>query len=183
MDWSSNGRFISYSSQVPDYRNMHIWIAELGGREEETSARLFMQHPYPEFSPQFSPELSGEAPRWLAYASNETGRLEVYVRDFPEGRCKWQVSNRGGLQPHWRGDGRELFYMTLDGTLISVTLHPGPGFEFGASQPLFKTGLRFLGLYSLWMNQYAVSRDGQRFLLNFPLPEAVRGAITAVIPW
>jgi Tol biopolymer transport system component len=183
MDWSSNGRFISYSSQVPDYRDMHIWIAELDGREEETSARLFMQHPYTEFSPQFSPELSGEAPRWLAYASNETGRLEVYVRDFPEGRYKWQVSNRGGLQPHWRGDGRELFYMTLDGTLVSVTLNPGPAFEFGASQPLFKTGLRFLGLYSLWMNQYAVSRDGQRFLLNLPLPEAVQGAITAVIPW
>jgi hypothetical protein len=73
--------------------------------------------------------------------------------------------------------------MTLDGTLMSVTLNPGPGFEFGASQPLFKTGLRFLGLYSLWMNQYAVSQDGQRFLLNLPLPEADQGAITAAIPW
>jgi hypothetical protein len=47
--------------------------------------------------------------------------------------------SRGSLQPHWRGDGREFFYMTLDGTLMSVTLNPGPGFEFGASQPLFKT--------------------------------------------
>ena len=182
MDWSSDGQFISYGSQVPDYRNMHIWIAELGGAEE-TKPRLFFQHPYEEFSPQFSPALGGEAPRWLAYSSNETGRHEVYVRDFPEGRHKWQVSSHGGLQPHWRGDGQELFYMTLDGTLISVTLNPGPGFEFGASQPLFKTGLRFLGLYSLWMNQYAVTRDGQRFLLNCPVQETTRGAITAVIPW
>jgi Tol biopolymer transport system component len=181
-DWASDGQFIAYSSQVPDYRNLHTWIVALGGREKEATPRPFLQHSCQEFSAQFSPA-GGEAPRWLAYTSNETGRYEVYVRDFPEGRHKWQVSNQGGLQPHWRRDGRELFYIKLDGTLMSVAVNPGPSFEFGASQPLFTTGLRFLTPYTIWMNQYAISRDGQRFLLNRCFPGAAHGAITAVIPW
>ena len=107
----------------------------------------------------------------------------MYVRDFPEGRRKWQVSSQGGVQPHWRGDGRQIFYLTLDGTMMSVALNPGAGFELGASELLFKTGFRFLGFYTIWMNQYAVSRDGKRFLLNLPLPEAGQSVITAVTPW
>jgi Tol biopolymer transport system component len=182
-DWSSDGQFIAYTSQVPDYRNLHTWIVALSGQEERAKPRPFLQHSYQEFTAQFSPADAGESPRWLAYTSNETGRYEVYVRDFPDGRHKWQVSNQGGLQPHWRRDGRELFYLTLDGTLMSVSVNPGPDFEFGASQPLFRTGLRFLTLYTIWMNQYAVSRNGQRFLLNRSLPETAHGAITAVIPW
>lgn len=182
-DWSSDGEFIAYTSQVPDYRYLHTWIVALSGQEERAKPRPFLQHSYQEFTAQFSPADAGESPRWLAYTSNETGRYEVYVRDFPEGRHKWQVSNQGGLQPHWRRDGRELFYLTLDGTLMSVSVNPGPDFEFGASQTLFRTGLRFLTLYTIWMNQYAVSRDGQRFLLNRSLPQTAHCAITAVIPW
>ena len=182
-DWSSDGRFVSYTSQEPDYRWMHTWTVALSGAADEMKPRPFLQHSYEEFSAVFSPAEAGETPRWLAYASHETGRYEVYVRDFPDGRHKWQVSSQGGLQPHWRRDGRELLYLKLDGTLMSVEVNPGPGFEFGASQPLFPTGLRFLTRYTAWMNQYAVSRDGQRFLLNRHLPEATQGAITAVIPW
>jgi Tol biopolymer transport system component len=182
-DWSLDGRFIAYTSQVPDYRYLHTWIVALSGQEEGPKPRPFLQHSYEEHSAQFSPAEPGEPPRWLAYASHETGRLEVYVRDFPDGRHKWQVSNQGGLQPHWRRDGRELFYLRLDGTMMSVAVNPGSDFEFGTEQPLFATGLRFLTLYTSWMNQYSVSRDGQRFLLNRSLPDATQGAITAVIPW
>jgi Tol biopolymer transport system component len=182
-DWSSDGRFISYSSQVPDYRTMHVWIVALGSSEDEARPHSFLQHSFEEHSAQFSPAEGSGAPRWLAYTSHETGRYEVYVRDFPDGRHKWQVSTQGGLQPHWRRDGHELFYLTLDGTLISVSVNPAPDFEFGASEPLFMTGFRFLPRYSTWMNQYAVSRDGQRFFLNRPVPGAAQGAITAVIPW
>ncbi len=126
-DWSSDGQFIAYTSQVPDYRNLHTWIVALRGQEERAKPRPFLQHSYQEFTAQFSPADAGESPRWLAYTSNETGRYEVYVRDFPDGRHKWQVSNQGGLQPHWRRDGRELFYLKLDGTLMSVAVNPGPG--------------------------------------------------------
>src|SRR5262249_4256761 len=128
-DWSADGKFISYTSQVPDYRCLHIWTVALSSLEEKGKPRPFLQHFYEEFGAQFSPD-GGETPRWLAYTSHETGRYEVYVRDFPDGRHKWQVSSQGGLQPHWRGDGRELFYITLDGVLMSVALNPSSTFEF-----------------------------------------------------
>jgi Tol biopolymer transport system component len=179
-DWSSDGQFIAYSSQVPEYRHLHTWIVALGS-QEEAKPRLFLQHSCNEFSAQFSPAAGDE--RWIAYTSNETGRHEVYVRDFPDGRHKWQVSNHGGLQPHWRGDGRELFYLALHGMMMSVTLNPGPPIQLGVPEQLFMTALRFLGRNRVWMNQYAVSRDGQQFLLNCPLPETAQSAITAVIPW
>jgi Tol biopolymer transport system component len=182
-DWSSDGRFIAYTSQAPDYRNLHTWIVSLREQSEGAMSRTFLKHSFQDIAAQFCPAENGETPRWLAYASNESGRYEVYVRDFPEGRHKWQVSNRGGLQPHWCRDGKELFYLTLNGTLMSVALNPAPTFELGPSKPLFMTGLRFLQRYSVWMNQYSVSRDGQRFLLNRPMPEAVQTAITAAIPW
>jgi Tol biopolymer transport system component len=181
-DWSSDGQFIAYNSQVPQYRQMHTWIASATVPGEEMKSRLFLQHSYHEFSAQFAPAGAGEAPRWIAYASSETGRYEIYVRDFPGGSHKWQVSSQGGLLPQWRRDGRELFYLRPDGTLMSVSVNPGSSFEFGAAQRLFQTGLRFLTQYTNWMNQYGVSRDGQRFLLNRSLPKTTQ-AITAVIPW
>jgi len=182
-DWSSDRQFIAYVSQAPDYRNMHVWIVALSDLQEEANPRLFLHHSCQEMSPQFSPPDGDEAPRCLVHASNETGRFEIYVRDFPSGRHKWQVSSKGGLQPQWRRDGRELFYLTPDGMLMSAAVKPRPTFEFGPPQSLFTTSLRFPTRYSTWMNQYAVSRDGQRFLLNCCLPEAEQGAITAVIPW
>jgi hypothetical protein len=182
-DWSSDGQAIAYGSQWPDYRYMQIWIVALSASEHQHTARPFLQHSHGEFSAHFSPANEGEPPHWLAYMSNETGRYEVYVRDFPTGNYKWQISNQGGLHPQWRSDGRELFYVTLDGTLMAVAVTPGPTFEFGAPQRLFETGLLFLPQYKIWMDQYAVSRDGDRFLLNRRVPEADAGAITAVIPW
>jgi eukaryotic-like serine/threonine-protein kinase len=182
-DWSSDGQVIAYASQWPDFRYMHIWIAALSASEHQHTARPFLQHSHGEFSAHFSPANEGKPPHWLAYMSNETGRYEVYVRDFPTGNYKWQISNQGGLHPQWRSDGRELFYVTLDGTLMAVAVTAGPTFEFGAPQRLFETGLLFLPQYKIWMDQYAVSRDGHRFLLNRRVAEAAAGAITAVIPW
>jgi len=182
-DWSSDGQVITYCSQVPDYRYMHTWIVPIMGSGQEEKPRPFLQHSYCEASAYFAPEDGGEVPRWIAYASDETGRNEVYIRDFPSASHKWQVSNRGGLIPHWRRDGRELFYLAPDGTLMAVAVNPGAAFEFGAPQALFATNLRLTPRYKTWMNQYALAQDGQRFLLNRPVPETSPSAITAVIPW
>ena len=76
----------------------------------------------------------------------------------------FQISNRGGVMPQWRRDGRELFYIDLDGTLRAVDIDLEAA-EFGTPHGLFATGLR-LTPYSMWMNQYAVANDGQSFLLN-----------------
>jgi Tol biopolymer transport system component len=182
-DWSSDGRLIAYSSQVPDYQYMHTWILSLSDSGEQRKPRPFLQHSCEELSAYFSPGKGEERPRWIAYTSNETGRHEVYVRDFPAGSHKWQVSNQGGFIPHWRRDGRELFYLSPEGMLVAVAVNPGVTFDFGAPQALFGTGLRFTPQYKIWMNQYAVTRDGRRFLFNRQIPEGKPSAITAVIPW
>ena len=182
-DCSSDGRFIAYCSQEPDYRYMHIWTVVLNTSGQVEQPRPFLQHSYEEFSAYFSPAAGGGAPRWIAHTSKETGREEVYVRDFPGGTHKWQVSNQGGLLPHWRHDGCELFYLTPEGSVMAVAVNAGATFEFTTPQALFEIGLQFIPRYKTWMNQYAVTRDGQRFLLNRPLPGTTERALTAVIPW
>jgi len=171
--WSRDGRWLAFTEEHPQ-RQEDIWILALEG---DRAAHSFLATPYDEGAAVFSPDA-----HWIAYTSDETGRDEVYVRDFPGAGHKWQVSNRGGLMPHWRRDGRELFYLTPDGTLMAVGVNAGGTFEVGDPQVLFATGLRLMPRYKAWMNQYAVSRDAQRFLLNRPVPET-SNAITAVVPW
>ena len=115
---------------------------------------------------------------------SEQGSIWCHLRvDGQELQLGFGVPGQGGLQPHWRRDGHELFYLTPDGIIMSVPVNPGPNLELGASEPLCATGFRFSARYRHYMNQYSVSRDGQRFLVNRPIPEAVQDAITAVIPW
>jgi hypothetical protein len=179
-DWSSDGQYVTYYSQWPDYRYGHTYTVSLSASDQREKARAFLQHSYAETDAYFSPSRGAEAPRWIAYASDETGREEVYVRDFPAGSHKWQVSSQGGLLPHWRGDGRELFYLTPDGTIMAVAVKPGATFELSTPQALFGTGLQRMAHIG---NQYAVTRDGQRFLLNRHVTETASSSITAVIPW
>jgi dipeptidyl aminopeptidase/acylaminoacyl peptidase len=181
-DWSSDGRFITYSSQVPDYRHLHTWIVSLRASGEAEQLQPVLQHSCDEAHAYFSPADGTAEPRWIAYTSTETGREEVYVQDFPAGAHKWQVSSQGGLMPHWRRDGRELFYLTPDGTLMTVSVSLGATCEAGVPRALFATGIRLIPRYKAWMNQYAVARDGERFLFNRPVPDTAPGAITAVIP-
>ena len=178
-DWSSDRRFLLFSSQWPDYHDMHVWKMQL----DATSApRPLAQHPYAELGAVFSPADGAKGPRWIAYTSAETGRYEVYVQAFPDGGRRWTASTRGGWLPHWSHDGRELFYVALDGTLMSVALHADGGLQSGAPRPLFATDLRPTAIQTL-MNEYAISQDGRRFLLNAPLPEGVPISLTAVAGW
>ena len=182
-DWSSDGQFVAYSSQAPDYQYLHIWVAALTASGQPEDACPFLQHSFLEANACFSPVDDGKGRRWVAHMSTETGRSEVHVRDFPSGAQKWQVSNQGGLLPRWRSDGRELFYLAPDGTLMAVPVNLGLACEFGVPRALFATGVRFTPIYKTWMHQYAVARDGQRFLLNRSLSERAPDSITAVIPW
>jgi Tol biopolymer transport system component len=83
----------------------------------------FLRTPFTEMAGRFSPGPEGH-PRWIAYVSNESGRNEVYVRAFPDSGAKWLVSNQGGMVPRWRGDGKELFYLS-----------PGDGVVPGSQSP------------------------------------------------
>jgi eukaryotic-like serine/threonine-protein kinase len=188
-DWSSDGRFITYFTPGPDFRKLNIWIMPLDGSSPRQPPRPFLPGPYSEDSAYFSPSNAGESPRWIAYTSDETGRDEVHVRNLPAGDRQWRISSDGGRQPHWRRDGRELFYLTQDGTLMAVELKSnaakdGALFDFGPPRALFRTGVRpYRGPPQVKANAYAVSRDGQRFLVNRMVSEAPMTPITIVTHW
>jgi Tol biopolymer transport system component len=182
-DWSSDGRYIAFGSQWPDYRYIHTWVLPFSPTGQAAKALPFLQHPYEEFGARFSPSSNEGTPRWLAYTSNETGREEVYVRDFPAGTRKWQISTHGGLLPQWRSDGRELFFLTPAGTLMAVTVKPTPAFEFSEPKELFQSDIRHtVPSLQFTFNQYAVSQDGQRFLFDHRIPETTSEDITVLIP-
>jgi serine/threonine-protein kinase len=90
---------------------------------------VFLQTPFDERYPSFSPD-----GRWLAYASNESGAFQIYVRAFPDKGGKWQVSNGGGVQPEWSRNGRELFFESLDNRIMVAT-YTAKGDSFVADKP------------------------------------------------
>lgn len=150
-------------------RTNDIWAMPLA---VDRKPFAFIATQFDENYARFSPD-----GRWLAYTSNESGRPEVYVAPFPGGNGKWQVSSAGGAFPRWRGDGRELYCLAADNTLIAVTVaSTATGFEVGGSQNLFKANPPTQGGYP-----YAVSADGQRFLFNTDV--APPTPITVVVNW
>jgi Tol biopolymer transport system component len=119
--------------------------------------------------------------KWVAYASNESGRWEIYVTSFPEAHGKWQLSNGGGDQPKWRSDGKELFYMAPDGKIMVTSVNLGATFDAGTPTALFQANPREMNATSEQAN-YDVSKDGQRFLINTQL-KAGTMSMSVVLNW
>jgi len=116
-DWSRDGRYIFY--EALDFRRFHfdVWIRDL----KTATSRPLLQAEFNQAGARLSPD-----GRWLAYESDESGDFEVFVRGFPEAGERRQVSSGGGRQPRWRGDGRELFYVSPDRKIMSTEVRPGP---------------------------------------------------------
>jgi dipeptidyl aminopeptidase/acylaminoacyl peptidase len=131
----------------------------------------------PEFAGE-QPQLSPDGDR-LAYTSRETGTYEVYVRSLQDPLQKRKVSDRGGVQPRWRGDGKELFYLDRNRKLMAVDV---TGTRAAAPRELFTTPLQASTAFIVGRVEYDVAADGQRFLLNVPVPGAVP-PITVVMNW
>jgi hypothetical protein len=169
-DWSNDGRFIIFQMRGvttgPD-----LWILPLFG---DGKPYPFAQSEFDEEQGHFSPD-----GHWIAYTSNESGRYEVYVQTFPQSGGKWLVSSGGGAQPHWRADGKELFYIAPDRTLMAVDVNAGTTFETSAPKRLFAT---LVNNYTA-PNRYVVTADGQRFLINSPVGETNQTPITVVLNW
>jgi Tol biopolymer transport system component len=133
----------------------------------------FLQSEFDEVLGAFSPD-----GQWVAYASNESGRFEIYVQPFPGPGGKWQVSTSGGSSPVWRRDGKELFYLGLDHKLMSVAVKTGQVFETEAPKPLFDMRVR-----SDPDRLFDVSSDGQRFVVVAPVGDETAPPITLVQNW
>ena len=117
--------------------------------------------------------------RYLAYQSNESGRVEVYVQEFPEARSKWQVSPDGGREPFWRADGKELFYRAPNANLMAVPIEKGTTFAAGTPVVLFRG--RFAPVAARGL--YRPTPDGQRFLVLSPLGRESIQPATVVMNW
>jgi Tol biopolymer transport system component len=168
-DWSSDGRFLAYY-RTDSKTGLDIWVLPLDDERK----------PFPLFHGQFNESQAQFSPdgRWVAYVSDEAGTPQIYVQSFPMLTGKWQISTGGGTQPRWRRDGKELFYLALDRKLTAVTIRPGTTFEAERPHSLFQTALTL----SAFRQEYSVSADGQRFLLNAPL-ETTESPMTVVLNW
>jgi dipeptidyl aminopeptidase/acylaminoacyl peptidase len=168
-DWSPDSRFVAF---VNIDASFDIWILPLAPGEKSWP---LLATPFNEDHPQFSPD-----GHWLAYYSDESGRDEVYIQRFPKLGDKVAVSSGGGSQPRWRRDGKELFFVTLDGRLMAAPVKMSDGrLEVGEPKPLFRMPLR------LAPNQYTydVSADGQRFLAMAPAQQARPEPLKVMSNW
>jgi serine/threonine protein kinase/Tol biopolymer transport system component len=125
-----------------------------------------------------SPNLSIDG-NWLAYQSDRSGVYEIYVRSFPVANQEKQVSINGGMHPRWKDDGKELYYLSLDGKLMAVSISTGKKIDSGKPHVLFDANL------SVNENShgYLPNADGSRFLLLKPVAEAASTPITIVFNW
>jgi dipeptidyl aminopeptidase/acylaminoacyl peptidase len=172
-DWSLDGRYLVYEAR-PQGRG-DLWILPVSPGQKP---QPFLQAPASrEGQGQFSPDT-----RWIAYISDESGAYEVYVRRFPDAGGKWQVSTRGGAQPRWRRDGKELFYLAPDGNLMAAAVTEDRSrFETGTPRALFKTGITASTIDR--RNQFVVAADGRRFLVNISAEDENAAPITVVLNW
>jgi WD40-like Beta Propeller Repeat len=167
-DWSADGRFLAFMTVGGPGRS-DIWILSLA----DGKTTPYLSTEFDESDAQFSPD-----GRWMAFSSDESGKLEVYVQSFPGPGGKWQISTSGGAAPKWRRDGKEIFYLAPDGKLMAVDVQAAATFEVGVPKALFDTRCK-----KAPTREYDVSSDGQRFLVNQALGETTATPITLIQNW
>ena len=133
--WSGDGRFILYhTGAARSQTGNDLWVLNIG---DDPKPRALLQTPFNEVDGHFSPD-----GRWVAYVSNESGRNEIYVMPFPTLGGKWQISLAGGVQPRWRGDGKELFFLAGNEMMAAAVNGTSTAVEVGAVQRLFEVSRR-----------------------------------------
>ena len=170
-DWSQSGASVVYHAVTPK-GGLDLFALSLSDRKtvslKQTTAN----------------ELHGSISRdsrWIAYASDVSGRYDVYVQAFPVPKDVWTISTEGGSQPRWSPNGRELLYLQRDGLLVTVPIETVPSFVGkGDPLPLFKTGLSGVDEYRM---DFVPSADGKRILMSTPIGDGGRPAISVVQNW
>jgi Tol biopolymer transport system component len=158
-DWSRDGKNIIFgrTTTATVASVGEIWVLPLDG---DRTAFPLIKSKALATGPKLSPD-----GRWLAYSTDESGTRQIVVQPFPAvNEGKWQVSSDGGIEPRWRRDGRELYYLGLDGSIMAVEVAPGETFDAGPPTALFSTGVVVRELVFEYF--YDVTADGQRFLVN-----------------
>jgi Tol biopolymer transport system component len=174
-DWSRDGRYLLFRTIVPPSADIDIWALPLEGDQKPFAVA---RTSFEERDAQFSPDGN-----WIAYHSNESGQHEVYVQPFQRAGERMRISRDGGVQARWRSDGRELFYLTLQGELVAVpiALRPdGRSLEPASAVPLFQARVGLV--QGVALHSYMVAPEGQRFLVETVIEETPP-PISLIVNW
>jgi DNA-binding winged helix-turn-helix (wHTH) protein/Tol biopolymer transport system component len=169
-DWTPFGNYLLYTALSPATK-MDLFLLPMSGDKKPVP---LLRTPFNESQGRISP--NGQ---WISYVSDESGIPEVYVQRFPSLGDKRIVSIGGGVEPMWRGDGKELFYLSPDYSVVSVSFAPGTPPVIGRPKPLFRAPVNT----STSRNHYAVTPDGQRFLVNVEDQSSYLSPITVIVNW
>jgi Tol biopolymer transport system component len=172
-DWSRDGRYIFFNA-MSETTKLDTWAVSTADRHAGALLDTV--------NAEGHAVLSGDG-KWLAFDSDDSGRIEVYVEAFDginsTAKKRWKISTGGGGIPKWRADGKELFYITASGRVMASAVHPsGEEFDFDPPVKLFQTR----PIPKTW-NLFDPSPDGQKFLVNLPLEWATSSQIMVVTNW
>lgn len=171
LDWSRDSRYLLYLLNAGPEKKLDVWMYDTQKRAESP----LLSSDFNENGARLSPD-----GKWIAYISDESTQPEVYVRSFPDLSAKVRISTSGGNQPQWRGDGKELFYIAADNTIYSVPMTTtATRVVPGTPEPLFTANV---DQNKTIRNQFAVTRDGQRFLL-LSLIDRDASPLVTVLNW
>jgi serine/threonine protein kinase len=168
---SPDGKYLTYLCCDGD-KMVSLWIRPMNGDAKPVA---IVQPPSLQSNIYFY-RISPDS-RWVAYTSDESGRDEIYLTTFPEGKGKWRVSSNGGYYAAWSGNSKELFYTALTDDFLACAVTPkGSEMEVGTPQHLFHTPLAAIGVL------FDVSSDGKRLLVNHT-QEGAQAPLQLVTNW
>ena len=179
-DWSSDGHYLMVG-RTDARTGFDIWLLPDPLKPGAHKLLPLLVSPMNEGLGRFA---NGPGPpKWVAYASDESGTNEIYVTTVPGGPSgKWQISNGGGYAPRWALEGRELYFVGPDlRTVMEVDVEPGALFRPGQAHALFKLPAQLNGATT--EIDFAVSPDGKRFLVSLPVQESVASGIQVILNW
>ncbi len=166
MDCSPDGKYLLYYLFSPTSKE-DIWVLPMNGTK---TPAVFLQTEFSETNGRFSPD-----GRWVVYQSDESGSNEIYVRPFPTGNGKWQISTSGGEFPVWSRDGKEIFYHQSGGITMTVSVDgSGAAFSVGAAKKLFDIPRSIV---------FDATADGQQFLTAILLGAQTAAPVTLITQW
>jgi serine/threonine protein kinase len=175
-DWSKDGRFLLYTNIDPK-AVASLWVLPLDGGKPSKIVQTDFNAGWGQFSPDG---------KWIAYASTDSGRWEIYVQPFPGPGARSPVSTSGGVMTRWSSDGHELFYIAADDRLTAVSIRPasdGQAVAVGTPVSLFATRVGGALQQTDINPPYVVARDGRRFLMSTVVDDANTSPITVILNW
>jgi eukaryotic-like serine/threonine-protein kinase len=182
LDWSRDGRFLLFEQYVSQATSWDVYALPMTPDARTNGEPIaLVASTYDQRDAQFSPDA-----KWIAYQSNETGRFEIWLRSFPDSARVVRVTEDGGTQVRWPRDGTELFYLAPNGTLMAVPVTPASNddtIEIGSPVVLFQTNLLIYPGAGVFRQDYDVSHDGRRILMNIPVRDVFAPPITVILNW